>query len=426
MALLIRPPFTTLTREPGTCCARRPAPRGLLSTQYLVLSTVGARRLLPILLVVLALALLLLMAGSGSAERPAVPKRAIRWSGTAFEVTGLTAEERKAVAEAKLDQAGWAALFAVRVENKDGEAPAMLGSYRIEQGVLRFEPRFPPVPGVHYRATFDPSRLPGGKGDKLTAAFTLPRPTATPATVVQAVYPTRDQLPQNLLKFYLHFSAPMSRGEAYRHIRLLDQAGKPVERVFLELDEELWDPDGKRFTLYFHPGRIKKGLKPREELGPGLEEGKRYTLVIDASWPDDEGNPLKQTYRKTFRVRAPEEQPADPKTWALEPPAAATTAPLLLTFPRPMDHALLQRVLWITDAEGRKIPGTVSIASEEKQWQFRPAKRWSAGSYRLVVDTVLEDLAGNQVGRPFEVDVFAPIQREVKSETIALPFVVKE
>jgi hypothetical protein len=56
------------------------------------------------------------------------------------------------------------------------------------------------------------------------------------------------------------------RGEAYEHIKLLDAKGKPLEEVFLELGEELWDPEMKRFTLLFHPGRVKKGLVPREEL----------------------------------------------------------------------------------------------------------------------------------------------------------------
>ena len=58
------------------------------------------------------------------------------------------------------------------------------------------------------------------------------------------VYPSRAMLPENLLRLYIHFSAPMSRGEAYRRIRLLDATGKPVDDPFLELDEELWSRDG--------------------------------------------------------------------------------------------------------------------------------------------------------------------------------------
>ena len=42
-----------------------------------------------------------------------------------------------------------------------------------------------------------------------------------------------------------------------------------------------------RFTLLFDPGRIKRGLKPAQRrVGPVLEEGKSYTLVIDRGWTD--------------------------------------------------------------------------------------------------------------------------------------------
>ena len=62
-----------------------------------------------------------------------------------------------------------------------------------------------------------------------------------------------------------YFDAPMSRGEAYRHIHLVDaKTGREVEAPFLELGEELWDGDFRRFTLLCDPGRVKRGLKPRE------------------------------------------------------------------------------------------------------------------------------------------------------------------
>jgi hypothetical protein len=95
------------------------------------------------------------------------------------------------------------------------------------------------------------------------------------------VYPTSSKLPENHLRFYVHFSAPMSRGEAYEHLRLLRKNGEPVYLPFLEIGEELWDKSGMRLTLLFDPGRVKRGLKPREENGPVLEEGEEYTLVIE-------------------------------------------------------------------------------------------------------------------------------------------------
>jgi hypothetical protein len=78
----------------------------------------------------------------------------------------------------------------------------------------------------------------------------------------------------------------MSRGHSYDYIHLLDDTGKEVELPFLELDEELWDPAMKRLTLFIDPGRIKRGVRPLEEVGPSLQEGKRFTLVIDREWKD--------------------------------------------------------------------------------------------------------------------------------------------
>jgi hypothetical protein len=298
----------------------------------------------------------------------------------------------------------------------------VLGSYRVEGEVLRFEPRFPLARGVRYRAVFRPA---GRAARPVEARLFVPKPGRKPTTVVTHVYPSADRLPENQLKFYLHFSAPMRRGEAYRHVKLLDEKGKPVDLPFLELDEELWDPAGKRFTLFFDPGRIKRGLKPREEVGPALVEGKRYTLVVDRGWRDEEGSPLKEGFRKSFAVTAPDDTPPDPKAWKLAPPPAGTRAPLRVSFPEPMDHALLHRLVWVADARGRKVPGNVAVGDGETRWSFTPAKPWAAGPYNLVADTRLEDLAGNSIGRPFEVDEFRRIEREVKAETVKLPFAVK-
>ena len=44
--------------------------------------------------------------------------------------------------------------------------------------------------------------------------------------------------------------------------------------------------------------------KPREEHGPILEEGRRFTVEIEADWPDLEGRPLLAAHRKTFDVTA--------------------------------------------------------------------------------------------------------------------------
>jgi hypothetical protein len=358
---------------------------------------------------------------------------AIRWNrakGT-IEVHGLARADLALLAKRSLNSNQWTALFAVSLQksSKDdsSELPPALGSYEVDQDVVRFQPRFPLTPGVRYRAVFHPGKIPGSteaKREPIVAEIFLPKPAKEP-TVVQRVYPSGDELPENHLRFYVHFSAPMRQGGAYEHIRLLDASGKPVDHPFLELDEELWDPQGKRFTLFFHPGRIKKGLKPREELGPILEAGKTYTLVIDPEWNDADGNPLREGYRKAIQAVAALETSPDAKTWSVLPPSGGSLQPLRVIFSKPLDHALLERMIWVTDLHNRPLAGTVALTDHEKSWHFAPARPWQVGSYHLVVDTRLEDSAGNSIRRPFEVDVFHPIERQIKTETIQLPFAIR-
>jgi len=295
-------------------------------------------------------------------------------------------------------------LLQVRVADAPGEFPAVLGKISARDGELLFTPRYPFQPGLKYRATFDPAIL-GMSRPQLITDFTIPAPSTPPVARVLAIYPSSNQLPENLLKFYIHFSAPMSRGEAYERISLLDENGKLVARPFLELTEELWNPEMTRFTLFFEPGRIKQGLVPREELGPSLTIGHSYTLLVDGAWRDGENRPLIESAKKTFRIVPPDHTQPDPARWEINSPRSGSKEQLSIHFDKPLDHAMLGRVLSVRDASGRELLGTISIDEQEQRWSFTPALPWQRGRYVVVVDSILEDVAGNSIDRPFEVDL---------------------
>jgi hypothetical protein len=182
----------------------------------------------------------------------------------------------------------------------------------------------------------------------------------------------------------------------------------------------------KRFTLLFQPGRIKTGLQPREELGPILENGKSYTLVLSGGWHDAEGRLLvDKEFRKEFKAGPAAEEPIDPREWKLTPPPASTKDAFQVRFPEPLDHGLLNRVVWIVDDKNQKVEGKIDVTEEETLWSFTPEKRWQAGKYRLVAETILEDLAANRIGRKFEVDLLRPVDKQGATEIVELPFEVK-
>jgi hypothetical protein len=346
------------------------------------------------------------------------------------EVTGLPKNALPASDGWKHEQ--WQRLLAVYAEqgdlNTDLNLPPMLGAYRVADGVIRFEPEFPLQAGVRYRAVFFAGELPAGAGGIqpfLSATHRVPAPTTQPTTVVSAIYPSADVLPENLLKFYLHFSAPMSRGHIYDHIALRDSSGKPVELPFLEIDEELWDASMTRLTLFIDPGRIKREVKPLEDIGPALEAGKTYTIEISRAWHDATGSPLREAFQKRFKVSAPDREPPDPATWKLTPPAAGAKKPLTVTFPEPLDHALALRLIRVLAPAGTSVDGTAALSDNERRWTFTPREPWRRGQHQLVVQTTIEDLAGNNIGKPFEVDLFEGVQRRLTNSAVKLPFVVK-
>src|SRR6185503_2221620 len=100
---------------------------------------------------------------------------------------------------------------------------------------------------------------------------------------------------------------------------------------FLPLDTAFWNAARTRFTVFFDPGRVKRGVRPNEEMGRSLTEGRSYTLVVSREWRDANGLPLKDDFRRTFRVGPPDERPLDTSTWRLQAPRAGTRDPVTVT-----------------------------------------------------------------------------------------------
>lgn len=291
------------------------------------------------------------------------------------------------------------------VKNTPGEP--LLGSYSRSGAVLTFTPRFPLAPGCRYRAEL----ILEGKSAGV-AEYAVPESKASEPPRVEAIYPSTDVVPANLLKFYIHFSKPMREGpELFDRIHILDEKGKPVEDPWRRT--ELWNDDATRLTIWIHPGRTKQGVNLREDFGPVLVPDRKYTLVLDASLVDDQGKTLAKAVTKSFRTSDPARAAIDIDAWKVQSPMAGTRESLVVAFPHPLDRLLLDSMLKVR-AEDANLAGEIAIGKDERSWRFTPAKPWRASRHSLQIAEKLEDLAGNTPLRAFDFDRESPAAVKAK------------
>ena len=344
----------------------------------------------------------------------------------AFRVTGLSSRELTSLERAALGGDAWQSLLRVSVLGQDG--PPMSGQYEVAKDAVVFRPAFPLDPGRRYQVRFDPARLVEPRQDELVEkTIALPVPDPGPATFVAGLWPSAATWPENLLRFYIHFSAPMAHTSAVGRVRLEDDTGQEIKDALLPMDLDLWNGDYTRYTVFFDPGRVKRGIRPNRELGRALVAGRQYAIVIDADWRDGRGQPLKSTFRQSFTAGPELTRAIDPRAWQIAPPRRGTRDPLVVSFPWPLDRALLRSAVGVARGQATpflRIDGDVEVEPGDERWRFIPRSTWEAGVYDLVALSILEDPAGNAVGRAFEIDMFKRPGGTPVAEDVRVPFKV--
>jgi hypothetical protein len=284
----------------------------------------------------------------------------------------------------------------LRVSVENGNSVAMLGDYSLVDDNVLFTPLVPFTRGLGYDVYFR---------NKLIGKIKVPAADSADAPVVLNIFPSQDTLPENLLKIYLQFSSPMREGDSKKYLTLVDEKNDTMQFVFLDLQPELWSQEGTILTVWLDPGRIKRDLIPNRKLGNPLQNGKSYTVMISDQWQDTKGLKLKQSFSKRFFTTTRDSISPDPASWGLNTVTANTTQPLEINFKEPLDYFLLQETIGIADKNNIEVPGEIRILDKEKGIRFIPANKWKPGKYVIQVQPVLEDLAGNNLNRPFDRDL---------------------
>ena len=347
-----------------------------------------------------------------------------------FELQGLSSGQLQMARRNSLLL--WKNLFKVYVQQDEkslshDDLPAMQGSYDIVNNRIRFTPQFELMHGTCYTVNLNTLQLSillnadlELKGPSTANEFCMKESEGTRGQVTE-VFPTAEQLPENLLRFYVYFSVSMGGGEVMQNIDLLDDAGNVLDDIFFDNFYHLWSPDMKRLTILFDPGRVKKGLRAHNRMGRALIPGQKYQLVINEHIMDGNGRPLSESYMKEFEVISEVDSYPKPVEWTIETPPTRSIDPLILHFPRAMDHALLHQFIRLVNADGMMVPGYIEFSNHETDWLFFPESKWEPGDYKIMVNKKLEDLAGNNLYGVFDRPSGIPqMQIDKKFEVIEI------
>jgi hypothetical protein len=272
----------------------------------------------------------------------------------------------------------------------------VLGEYTVSNSAVVFRPLISFTPGLKYEV-----HLSG----KLIGQIAIPPNDPHDAPAIINIYPTQDTLPENLLKFYIHFSKSMQEGNALQHVLLTRDDSDTVSSAFLDLQPELWNKEKTIITLWLDPGRIKRDLQPNKKSGSPLQQGAKYQLVIRKGLRDASGTSSYHNYHKNFVAGFRDSLSPDPAHWTLEVPAAGNNQPLKIYLHEHLDFILLINTIRIVDSYENVLPGTMEVSNEETILSFIPSAIWKSGIYTLEIESRLEDLAGNNLVRLFDSDL---------------------
>jgi len=242
----------------------------------------------------------------------------------------------------------------------------------------------------------------------IVAACILCLPFRLQAQSVTSIEPSAPVLPSNTLRFYITFDRP-ARGVAHQSgIKLFDSKNTPVENAFMDFGQELWSPDGKRLTVFFDPGKNKRGVEaPHSELSP-LKEGESYRIAFG-------------TVQHAFRVGPAIRERVDLSSWVISV-VRGPARTVDIKCDRVMDAALLMDQLQVEDEDGRPVFATVRIIGGGRGVRLKPSRLLKRGKYRIRVGPLLEDVAGNRINEALDHSVN---EKPRKSSGLVTTFVAR-
>jgi len=282
----------------------------------------------------------------------------------------------------------------ISITLKDSET-AIFGKIENTHNSYSFFPVMPFTSGLSYQIKCE---------QQIIHEFLVPFPKNISRSSVTNIFPSGQTIPANLLKIHIYFSQPMEEGRSMDYIHVLGENGDTLQNIFLNLQPELWNESQTGLTMWLDPGRIKRDLQPNLKMGPPLNIKSKYQMVISKFWKDKHGMELLDDFTKTYAVIDEDREKPDVETLEINYPAIKTKNVISIDFRESIDYEVAIEAIYLIKGN-KSIQGNVTLINHESQWRFKPEEPWSQGNYVLIIESRLEDLAGNNLNRLFDRDL---------------------
>ena len=127
-------------------------------------------------------------------------------------------------------------------------------------------------------------------------------------------------------------------------------------------------------------------------------------MEISKDWKSTIGTALKESFTKDFIVAANDREKPKPENWQITSPKSESVDQLTIDFGESIDFLLAMNAVTVTKND-IEISGQISLNDDESVWSFIPNEPWDKSEYQIVVESRLEDIAGNNLTRPFDRDI---------------------
>ena len=278
------------------------------------------------------------------------------------------------------------------------------GKYHIEGNRLCYVPMYT----LGYNLEFEVRYEEAGAVIARKRFYTPANPSSAVKARVETMYPLTDTIPYNALYFHVRFNKRMYEDvNAFKFVKVFNDKGKEIKNAWRH--KSFWLDDGKLLVLMIHPGRVKNGIHYESPL---FDLGQYYTIEVGGGLLDANGNPGPGKFSKRYFVSVEDREIPKVRVDSLHFPMANTTQPISFIFSEGVDNASVLEGTTILDEKGNVVPCSVREQRSDRIFAVTPVKKWEKGSYRISLNGVIYDFAGNRLNRLFEITDVTQIEAD--------------